>query len=105
MFQSWRRNGSGSDVIAKVLSHAKDAPAFRLGDGAVQVGDGLVKASPVVADGKVSLSFISADSPTEFALGIVAEGLSNTSAGPMEGLNWFVDQVNTAVANAYQSIA
>jgi hypothetical protein len=115
----------GSDVIGRFLDRAtrkaeakgeSGPPAVHLEDGAIVVGDNMLRASPVVSDGKVSLSFTDtkpdagAAGSLQFLAGAVIEGISKVSkvtgisAGPLDGLNWFVDQVNQAVRNAGQHV-
>ena len=102
----------GSDVISKVLAQMEDAPSLTLGNGAIEVLGGAVKATPVVADGKVSLSFSKPlaemiTSPTEVIdgfVGLMADAASATSVGPFDGLNRFIDHINKAVSDAGQRI-
>jgi hypothetical protein len=92
----------GSDVFSRITSPDKPAASpVHLVDGAIEVdidpmGLGLsivnVTATPVVQNGRLSLQFN--------ALGSAAE-----TAGALDGLKSFVEQVNIAVANAGQSVA
>jgi hypothetical protein len=115
----------GSDVIGRFLDRAarkaaakgeSAPPSVHLEDGAIVVGDNVLRASPVVSDGKVGLSFIDTKADAgaagglQFLAGVVIEGISKASqvtgisAGPLDGLNWFVDQVNQAVRDAGQHV-
>ena len=102
----------GSDVISKVLAQMDDPPSLTLGNGSIEVMGGAVRATPVVTDGKVSLSFSKPlaemiTSPAEVIdgfVGLMADAASTTSVGPFDGLNRFIDHINKAVSDAGQRI-
>ena len=89
---------------------------WRVDDGTIRVGDLLgVRATPVVRDGRVDLSFSepSKDEGLQATIdglvGLGAEmvrdkGLGEAAASQFEGLNRFVENINRAVAGAGQRI-
>jgi hypothetical protein len=86
----------GSSVVDGFLKTANAPLSVELGDGAITVA-GVVDAVPSVQNGKVAVSF------AEDPISKVAGGLAG-AAGGLDGLKWFVDQINSAVAQSGQHI-
>jgi len=112
-----------SNAMADSAAEARDLgkpvpeppPAVKFEAGSISIDGplGKLRATPNVKNGKLALDFLdlskidvsSEEGLGELIQGFGAQGAAKLNLGPGQAINWLLDQVNTAVANARQSVA